>query len=154
MEEKNRYILVVDDDEAVLVSLEKILELKGYVVDTAKCGREAIEKSKASFHNLALLDIMLPDMEGTKLLTEMHGDTPKMKKIMITGYPTLENAVEALNLGADAYILKPFNPEELLRLVEEKLSEQEEAEKMSQKKLAKWIHTRIRKLDRFLYSHR
>ena len=140
-------MLVVDDDVNILKSFKNILQLEGYNVDMAKTGREAIEKSAAHFYNLALLDIRLPDMEGTKLLTKMHRTTLKTMKIMVTGYPSLNNAVEALNLGADAYIIKPVNPEELLRLVKEKLKEQEEAERMSEEKVAEWIRTRARKLE-------
>ncbi|MFQ5712375.1 MAG: response regulator [Candidatus Geothermarchaeales archaeon] len=76
---------------------------KAISVDTTETGREAIEKSEAQFFNLALRDIKLPDMEGTKLLTKMHRTTPWMVKIMVTGHAILENAVEALNLRADAY---------------------------------------------------
>lgn len=143
--EKKR-ILVVDDDQVVLESLREYLTLKGYDVDTAENGREAIERSKDNYYNLALLDIKLPDMQGTELLIKMHRNTPQMMKIMITGYPTLENAVEALNLGADAYVMKPVNPEKLHRVVEEKLKEQEAAEKMSEDKVVEWIKTRVRKL--------
>lgn len=144
---KKKSILVVDDDETVLKSLKDILQSNGYRVDTAKTGKEAIEKSERRFYNLALLDIVLPNMQGTKLLTKMHRTTPKMMKIMVTGYPSLQNAVESLNLGADAYVVKPVSPEELLRVVEDKLKEQEEAEKMSEEKVAEWIKTRIRKLE-------
>jgi len=146
MEKKT--ILIVDDDRALLKSLGTILQSKGYAVDTAETGGEAIEMSEAKFYNLALLDIKLPDMEGTKLLTRMHRETPQMMKIIITGYPSLENAVEALNLGADAYTVKPIDPEKLLETVEEKLREQEEAEKMSEEKVTEWIKTRVRKLER------
>jgi len=146
VEKKN--ILLVDDDKSVLESLKDILQSEGFSVDVAETGREAIEKSEAWSYNLALLDIKLPDMEGTKLLIKLHRDTPQMIKIMITGYPSLENAVEALNLGADAYIMKPVNPERLLKVVDEKLKEQEEAEKMSEKKVAEWVETRVRKLER------
>jgi DNA-binding NtrC family response regulator len=96
---------------------------------------------------MALLDIKLPDMEGTKLLTLLHETTPKMIKIMITGYPSLENAVEALNQGADSYIIKPVRPEKLLALIEEKLEEQKKAEKMTEDKVTDWIKTRARKLE-------
>jgi len=140
-------ILIVEDDENIVESISTILQQKGYNTNTAKTGKEAIKKSKDRFFNLALLDIKLPDMEGTKLLTRMHGNLPKMMKIMITGYPSLENAVEAVNLGADAYIIKPVNPEELLKVVEEKLREQEEAEKMNQEKVTEWIKTRVQKLE-------
>jgi len=117
---KKPSILIVDDDENIRKTLSAILQGKGYITDTAKNGLEAIEKSKAKSFDLALLNIKLPDMEGTKLLTKL----PEMVKIIITGYPTLENAVEALNLGADAYVIKPVRPEKLLALIEEKLEEQ------------------------------
>jgi len=137
----------VEDDENIRETLSTILQQKGYNTETAKNGEEAIQKSKAKFFNLALLDIKLPDMEGTKLLITMHENLPKMMKIMITGYPSLENAVEALNLGADAYIIKPVKPEKLLALIEEKLEEQRQAEKMTEEKVTEWIKTRVRKLE-------
>jgi len=140
-------ILIVEDDTNIRETLNTILQQKGYNTDTARNGQEAIQKSKARFFNLALLDIKLPDMEGTKLLTTMHENLPKMRKIMITGYPSLENAVEALNHGADAYIIKPVPPEKLLALIEEKLEEQSQAEKMTEEKVTEWIKTRARQIE-------
>jgi len=140
-------ILLVDDDINILETLSAILQQKGYNTDTAENGHDAIQKSKAKFFNLALLDIKLPDMEGTRLITMMQENLPKMVKIMITGYPSLENAVEALNLGADAYVIKPFEPEKLIALIEEKLVKQREAEKMTEEKVTEWIKTRARKLE-------
>lgn len=145
---KKASILIVDDNESILETLSAILEEKGYRTDTAKNGKEAIEKAKTNFYNVALLDIRLPDIEGTKLLTKIEETTPRMVKIMITGYAALENAVEALNLGADAYIMKPVDPENLLKTINEKLKAQRKAEKMSQKKVADWIETRARKLEK------
>ncbi len=141
-------ILIVEDDANIRLPLSTILQQRGYNTDTAKTGKEAIEKSKAKFYNLALLDIKLPDMEGTRLLTTMHETMPKMAKIMITGYPTLENAVEALNHGADAYIIKPVKPEKLLTLIEEKIEEYKQAEKMTEGKVTEWIKTRVREIER------
>ncbi|MFQ5950578.1 MAG: response regulator [Candidatus Geothermarchaeales archaeon] len=146
MDEK-KSILIVDDDESIRRSLTLVFAKKGYDTETARTGREAIEKTQRRFFNLALLDIRLPDMQGTELLTEMHRDKPRMMKIMVTGYPSLENAVEAVNKGADAYVMKPAEPERLLRLVEERLEEQQEAEKMSEEKVAEWIRSRARKLE-------
>jgi DNA-binding NtrC family response regulator len=144
---KKTSILIVDDQEGILETLSAILEEKGYHTATAKNGREAIEKAKMNFYNVALLDIKLPDIEGTKLLTEIEETSPRMVKIMITGYASLENAVEALNLGADAYIMKPVDPENLLKVINEKLKEQREAEKMTEGKVTEWIKTRARKLE-------
>ena len=147
MNEKKKSILIVEDDKAIIKSLKNILQSEGYSVDTAENGQEAIQKSKEKFFNMVLLDIKLPDMEGTKLLTLMHEALPKMMKIMVTGYPSLENAVEALNLGADAYVMKPIKPEKLLALIEEKLEEQSQAEKMTEGKVTKWIENRVRKIE-------
>jgi two-component system response regulator HydG len=144
---ENSKILIVDDDRDILLSLKDILQSKGYEIDMAETGKNAVEKAKAKYFNLALLDIKLPDMEGTDLLAKIHKNKPEMMKIMITGYPSLDNAVKALNLGADAYIMKPVNPENLLKVVEEKLKEQKEAEGMTEEKIAEWIENRIQKLE-------
>jgi len=140
-------ILVVDDDESIRKVLATILEEKGYVVDTAENGKEAIEKSNAKFYNLALIDIRLPDMEGTQLLTALKETTPKMVKIIITGYPSLQNAVEAVNKGADAYILKPFNMDSVLNTIQEHLKKQQEAKKYSEEKVAEFIETRGKEFE-------
>jgi DNA-binding NtrC family response regulator len=120
-----KLILVVDDDKGILKSFSAILELKGYRVDTAECGQEAIEKYQANYYNLALIDIKLPDLDGTKLLREFHQINPYTKKIMITGYATQENAIESLNGGANGYLAKPVTPGKLLSCVANKLKEQE-----------------------------
>jgi len=141
-------ILVVDDDESIRKTLATILEEKGYVVDTAENGKEAIEKSNAKFYNLALIDIRLPDMEGTKLLTAMKETIPRMVKIIVTGYPSLQNAIEAVNKGADAYILKPVNIDHFLNTIREHLKKQREAKKYSEEKVTEFIETRARELER------
>lgn len=114
-------ILIVEDDEKIGKVLKTILEEKGYIVDTAKSGKEAIERIEATSYNLALIDVRLPDMEGTKLLPVMRKNNPQMSKIMITGYPTMRSAIEALNKGADGYILKPIKIENLLSIIKEHL---------------------------------
>ncbi len=139
--------MIVDDDETILRNLERILQMDGYEIDTARTGLEAIEKSKTNFYNLVLLDIKLPDMEGTELLRKMHETFPKMIKIMVTGYPDLENAIKSLNLGADAYLVKPVSVQKLLEVVKEKLAEQKDLEKITEEKVKDWIKTRIRKLN-------
>jgi len=149
---EKKSILIVDDDRTILKSLREILESEGYSVETVQTSQEAIEKTKTQFYNLALLDIKLPDMEGTKLLKAMHETSPKMVKIMVTGYPALQNAVESLNMGADAYLMKPVHPQEMLKVVEEKLKEQEEAKSMTEEKVARWIETRVKKLESERYK--
>lgn len=144
MTQRKSRILIVEDDENIRRTMENILQQKGYETDTAKTGQEAEKKAKAHFYNLALLDIKLPDMKGTQLLAKLNGIAPKMLKIMVTGYPSLENAMEALNQGANAYVTKPVKPEKLLALIKEKLEEQSQAEKMTENKVTDWIKTRAR----------
>ncbi len=139
-------ILVVDDDESIRKVLSTVLKENGYIVDTAENGTEAIKKSKTKFFNLALIDIRLPDMEGTKLLTKMKETTPKMVKIIVTGYPSLQNAIEAVNKGADGYVLKPFNMDSLLDTIKKHLKKQQEAKKYSQEKVAEFVETRAREM--------
>jgi DNA-binding NtrC family response regulator len=86
-------------------------------------------------------------MEGIELLTKMKDTTPKMRKIIITGYPTLQNAVEAVNKGADAYVMKPFDVEKVLRQIKEQLRKQDEEKRYSQDKVAEFIEARVRELD-------
>jgi len=140
-------ILVIDDDENVRKILEMTLKANGYTVDTARDGKEAIEKSNRNFYNLALVDIRLPDMEGTALLTAMRETTPRMVKIVVTGYPSLDNAIEAVNKNADGYIVKPFKTEQLLSMIEERLRKQREARRYSEQKVAEYIETRAREQE-------
>jgi DNA-binding NtrC family response regulator len=141
-------ILVVDDDESIRKVLTTILEEEGYAVDTAKNGREAIKKSKVKFYNLALIDIRLTDMEGTRLLTKVKDTTPKMRKIIITGYPSLQSAIEAVNRGADAYVLKPFDMDKVLETIKDQLKEQQEEKRYSQGKVGEFIETRVKELEK------
>lgn len=140
-------ILVVDDDESIREVLKAILEDEGYTVESVDTAKKAIQKTKRKIYNLALIDIRLPDMEGIELLTKMSDTTPKMRKVIITGYPTLQNAVEAVNKGADVYIVKPFDMEKVLETIKEQLKKQEEAKKYSQEKVAEFIETRVMELE-------
>jgi DNA-binding NtrC family response regulator len=140
-------ILIIDDDENIRKVLATILEEEGYDIDTAETAKKAIEKTKKKFYNLALIDIRLPDMEGIELLTKMRETTPRMRKIIITGYPTIQNTMEALNRGADAYILKPFDVEKALDTIKDQLAKQEEEKRFSQEKVAEFIETRVKELD-------
>jgi len=139
-------ILIVDDDEDIRKVLTTILEDEGYIVESVGTAKKAIVKTGKKFYNLALIDVRLPDMEGIELLTRMKDTTPKMRKIIITGYPTLQNAVEAVNRGADAYIIKPFDMKKTLRTIEEELMKQEEEKRYSQDKVAEFIETRVKEL--------
>jgi DNA-binding response OmpR family regulator len=120
-----RTILVVDDDKSILRTFTRILQKNGYEIDAAETGKEAIEKADSRHYDLALVDIRLPDMDGTDLLAQIKKQLQNTIKIMITGFPSIESGVKALDEGADAYLVKPVKPEELLMLIEEKLKDKE-----------------------------
>jgi DNA-binding response OmpR family regulator len=115
-------VLVVDDDKSILRAFTRILQRRGYDVDVAETGNEALEKSETMRYDVLLIDVRLPDMDGTDLLPKMHKAMPASVKILITGFPSLELGVKSLDSGADAYLVKPVKPDELLALIEEKLT--------------------------------
>jgi len=86
-------------------------------------------------------------MEGTELLTALKETTPKMIKIILTGFPALENAVRAINKGVDGYLIKPVNPDELLRFIKEFLDKQKHETEYSQEKVAQFVETRLKELQ-------
>jgi DNA-binding NtrC family response regulator len=140
-------ILVIDDDENIRKVLETILEDEGYIVKTAETAKKGIEESEKAFYNLALIDVRLPDMEGIELLSKLRSTKPKMRKIIVTGYPTLQNAVAAVNKGADAYVMKPFEVDKILQTIREQLKKQEEEKRFSEEKVVEFIETRIKALE-------
>jgi len=145
--DKHARILVVDDDESIRKTIKAILENEGYIVDLAATGSEAIQKTNEKAYNIALLDIRLPDMEGVELLKLIKDTVPHTRKIMVTGYPSMQNAVAALNKNADAYLTKPVNVEKLLNIVKEQLQLQEDERRFSEQKVAEFIETRVKELS-------
>jgi DNA-binding NtrC family response regulator len=117
------------------------------MVDLAMNGSKAIRKTESTVYNVALIDIRLPDMEGIELLTRMSDTVPKVRKIIITGFPSTKNAIDAVNKKADAYVLKPVDLEKLLDVIREQLELQEAEKKYSERKVAEFIETRVKELE-------
>jgi DNA-binding NtrC family response regulator len=124
-----------------------ILKDEGYIVDLAATGCEAIQKTEVSAYNVVLIDIRLPDMEGVELLKLIKETVPKIRKVMVTGYPSMQNAINALNKSADAYLIKPVDLNKLLTTVKEQLQLQENERKFSEQKVAAFIETRVKELS-------
>jgi two-component system NtrC family response regulator len=116
-------------------------------VDLAATGKEAIQKTQEKSYNIALLDIRLPDMEGVELLKLLKDGVPRTRKIMVTGYPSMQNAISALNKNADAYLLKPVDVEKLLNTVKQQLIDQENERKFSEEKVAEFIESRVKEVS-------
>ncbi|MFQ6071964.1 MAG: response regulator [Methanosarcinales archaeon] len=123
-------MLIIDDEEDMCETLADIFQKKGYYIESATTAKEAIEKVKEKFFNVALIDIRLPDLEGTELLKLMKNIHKDMIAIMITGYASLQNSVDALNLGAYGYLIKPLEMEEVIAMVERGLEEQHKQQEL------------------------
>ncbi len=114
--EKKGKILVLDDDPVVTLSCKRILGAEGYNIITTDKGEDAIKKVSNEEFDLLISDIRLPDVNGITVLRESKIVQPKLDVVIITGYPTLEDAKESVKLGAFEFIEKPFTPEFMLNV--------------------------------------
>ena len=95
---------------------------------------------------MVLIDIRLPDIEGVELLKLMKDAVPRTRKIMVTGYPSMQNAIAALNKNADAYMIKPIDIEKLLNTLKEQIKLQENEREFTEQKVVEFIETRVKEL--------
>jgi CheY-like chemotaxis protein len=146
-------ILIIDDDIGTLDIFSSILKEKGFLVETATTAQKALSKTANDTFDLFLIDIKLPDIDGTKLLEQLQKNNPESIKIMMTGNPSTENAITALNIGANSFLTKPFEVETLLENINLRLQEREQKEqRLTGKKLDQWIKLKINKVQSNEYS--
>jgi DNA-binding NtrC family response regulator len=107
-------VLIIDDEAAIRESLETLLELEGYSVESAATADQGLVRIGERPFDLVLLDLALPDRNGLDLLAELHAHDPQLSVIMITAYGTVENAVKAMQVGATNFVQKPWDNEKLL----------------------------------------
>ena len=117
-------ILVVDDEISVCKVLSKLLEYEGYDVEVSLSAEEALEKINKTVFDLIISDIKMPGMDGFELLKKIRAINVDSAVIFITGYGSVDSAIEAIKLGASDYIEKPFEIGQLKDLVSEVLKEQ------------------------------
>jgi DNA-binding NtrC family response regulator len=115
-------ILVVDDEKSIRDIFSLLLGEKGYDVETAESGHEGVALAKAFGPDLVLLDKNLPDLDGVEALSRIKAAVPSTEVIIITAFGTIKNAVEAVKLGAYAYLEKPVDNEELLLAIDRALA--------------------------------
>ncbi|MFW5719069.1 MAG: sigma-54-dependent transcriptional regulator, partial [Halanaerobium sp.] len=115
---KNK-VLIVDDEKNIRLTLKTALSKAGYEVETAVNGEDGLAKLKEDEIPVVLLDMKMPGMDGIQFLKEVTEKDIETKVIMITGYGSVETAVETLKLGAVDYLRKPFKPEEIISIVED-----------------------------------
>lgn len=111
-------VLVIDDEVAVNNNIRKILSKKGYTVDQAVSKSEALEKIEKQTYPLILLDLKIPEVNGLELLKAIRDQRPEAKVIIITGYASIETAVESSRMGVFDYLPKPFTPDEIRDVTE------------------------------------
>ena len=125
------HILVVDDEKIIREGSERILTKEGWKVQTAENGEVGLGLIQRGNFQILLLDLMMPGIRGMEVLKRVRDDYPKLIVIVITGYATIENAVEAMKNGAYDFVSKPFTPDQLrivVRRAEDKLQLEYEAE--------------------------
>ncbi len=116
-------ILIVDDDDACRESLSDLLKASGYHTAGASSCKEALEKITVDNYDIALVDLIMPKVSGIDTLKEMKKLRPKLQIIMITAFPELSSAVEAMKKGATDYIAKPFKRADILTAINKGLEE-------------------------------
>lgn len=116
-------ILVVEDEKDMLLGIRKILSKEGHIVQIAETGRAGVRKAEESFFDIVITDLKMPGVDGMQLLRKVKEVNFDTMVIVITGYGTVESAVEAMKLGAYDYITKPFDPERIKTMVRKALNQ-------------------------------
>lgn len=112
-ENETAHVLVVDDESAIRYSITKTLQRVGYQVDSAASGEEALEMLARQTYDVILTDIRMPGISGVELLARVRESAPEAIVILLTGYASLETAVESLRLGAHDYLIKPSSSQDI-----------------------------------------
>ena len=109
--------LVIDDEQIVLDSVTKVLAEKDYQVDVTLSSRQGLDWAIQKPYDIILTDIRMPDIAGMRILRDIRRAKPSLPVVIITGYATVQSAVQAMKLGAADYLEKPFTPDELVQAV-------------------------------------
>jgi len=125
-------VLIVDDEAVVRSGISKILKGQGFDICTASNGEEAVEILAAKPFAVVFLDVRMPGMDGFALLRHIRANCPRTMVIMITGYPTIESAVECLKHGAVDYLVKPFRVDDLETLLAKAIALTRNGDKQSE----------------------
>ncbi|MFO7733356.1 MAG: response regulator [Candidatus Aminicenantes bacterium] len=115
-------ILVVDDEITVCKSIRSALVQENYDIDLALSGEEALQKEQVKSYDVMIVDLMMPGISGLDLLRSIKTTNPSVQVIMVTGYPTMKNTLQAMQIGAFDFLPKPFLPADLRNLVAKALA--------------------------------
>lgn len=115
-------VLMIEDDEKLRSAYQSILQDEGYTVEIATTGNQALDKAEKTEFHLVILDVKLPDIMGDDVAKGIRARDEKVPIIMITGYPTIQESIDALELGIHEILIKPVGIDELLRTAQDALS--------------------------------
>ena len=121
---KSIKVLVIDDESVICDACDLVLTEKGHTVDYCKTGKTGLLAIERGAYDVILLDMKLPDIDGMEILETIRTEMPASYVIVMTGYATMTNAVQAMKLGAAEYLAKPFTDDELIEAVEKALIDQ------------------------------
>jgi DNA-binding NtrC family response regulator len=124
-EGKSQRILVMDDEQTIAEALKRVLLEQGYAVELAMTGKDALVKSGQQEFDLLIADLRLPDINGMDVIKNIKCEHPATKVVVITGYPSVPSAVEAMKLGVFDYLSKPFGVDELNKVLSAALNKEE-----------------------------
>ncbi len=130
-------ILIVDDDKEVLSSFQRALSSDGYDITAVSCGIKALNLIKKNEYNVVLTDIVMPEVNGVRILEETNRTSPETKVILITGYGSIDTSVEALRKNASDYIVKPCDREELRIRIKSAIEKQQLEKELVKAKIYK-----------------
>lgn len=147
MSRKIEKVLIVDDDKETIFALSKTFELDGCHVKTALKGFQALLMAEKEHFDVFVINTRLLDMAGTQLLNQIQSIHAKAVKIMITDCPSIENATESINKGANGYYVKPVNPDILLKELRQKLNAHNTQKAGFERKKEDWVKQRISKIQ-------
>lgn len=116
-EKTTKKILLVDDEETLRLSVKQVLSEDGYEVITAKNGTEALGLTRAESFDLVITDLRMPGLSGLQLVSEIKKTTPLTKVIIISAYGSMETMIEAMRLGANDFVAKPFKVNSMKEIV-------------------------------------
>ncbi|MDP2968572.1 MAG: response regulator [Deltaproteobacteria bacterium] len=119
------HVLLMEDEMNVAKGLEMVMREEGYEVDLADTGQGALDKFRASEFDLLVADLRLPDMDGMEVVQHVREKRPRTNVVIITGYPSVSSAVQAVRMGVSDYLRKPFTEDEFKTAVKSALKEKE-----------------------------
>jgi DNA-binding NtrC family response regulator len=129
------HVLIIDDDDGILKSLRSVLEHRHMEVSTARTPSTAFRILKESMIDVVLLDVRLPEMDGMEVLKHIKRSYPSIEVLLLTGYPSVDTALEGVNQGSYAYITKPADPDELAAKIRRANEARQESIRREQQKI-------------------